>query len=130
MQPRSPMQERFGWQHVVSWLLPFAGDGVLGGGGKNLSSILKRDRAAGGIIRAIFCTKALDVNYRANLEDFFLNTAPHENARRRCRESPIRDVALIVLHVQIKPDVRVTPFHSRECSRYVNRFARIVLCRE
>src|SRR5206468_8939092 len=78
-----------------------------------IASVGERHHVSRSIVRSVFRTMARNRQDVTKLEAVFRDAPALQHARRRRGETPIRDVPFIVLHIQVKPYVRIGPLHSR-----------------
>src|SRR2546425_5606241 len=96
---------------------------------KHLSPIREREDIAGRVVRTIFRAKSLDHNGLANFQSVLSETLSDGHSRRQTREAPCCDVAFIVLHIDIEPDVGIHPLHSLDQTSHFDRLGHIELSR-
>src|SRR5689334_10525452 len=94
--------------------------------GEHTSSIRKRDRVARSVERSVFRAEALDDDLVARFECGAAHAAALEHTWRAARESPVRDGAVGILHVDVEPDMRVAPLDTRHDAANLHRLFEIV----
>src|SRR3970282_598706 len=87
---------------------------VLGRRGEDLPAVRERDTAARGVVRTVPRSKALDDDHVANLEGVARNATTLQDAGRAAGESPVGDLAAVVLYVDVEPDVGIHPLDLRD----------------
>src|SRR6185503_13167238 len=82
--------------------------------GEHAAAVSKGHAPARRIVRSVACAEALDDDHVAFLHGVAADTPALEHARRSGREAPVRHLALLVLHVDVEPAVRVGPLDPRD----------------
>src|SRR5579871_5525540 len=97
---------------------------------KHFTAIGKSHIAAGPVRRTVLGTETFHSYLIPDLQNVFRNASPLKHAWRAARETPSGNFAAIVLHINVKPDVRVRPLNLGDRASDFHGLGAVILRRE
>ena len=107
------------------WCLAFAGSRA-----QFLTGADHRHTARISPVTSVLCARAIDFYLIAQFHCGARPAAALQSMRRAHFPTPVFDGAVGLLHVDVKPDVRIRPFDFRDIPLHCCRLVRVKFCRE
>src|SRR6185295_1269814 len=92
------------WTLIVI-VLPRRSALLLGPRGEHVAAVRKRHSPSRHVLRSVAREKTFDGNGGADLEHVLGDSAPHQLPGGAARYAPLREAAVLLLHVEVVPDV-------------------------